>query len=364
MVKKVTDIGILLLERDQWKYYIPSLEAPAVLKIGSELISDLEIVSKSGLDRQFHNWLEQAKIPCLATVVILSDTLYFEHTLPPKASEGYEQELNNFLDLVPLDDKHISQFALPDLTRVFVSNMEILQSVITLLRQCDVSIHAVLPISEIKFDYANSKPREFSEYIKLNLPTLKTFNLLAEAEYKEAGDDDEAFYSFKLSPKIFAMAGLFLLLMGLLFFLIRGQQQENARVKEERDKNDAAQTAPAVTPAPVAVSPSPQATPVSTATSQELTFEDELTMTFSYVNVRDELYLEIKEELQLVFPNATSTQTAATNTRSLITVPASLNDEKREVILTIVKKFDAEVSIQENAELENDTVLIRLKEKE
>ncbi len=192
------------------------------LPLSSQIVSDLEIVSQSSLQRVLLNWLEQIKIVPGYITLILDDSVYFSTKLKQIPTDDSDQEIQAFLESVPFDDSILKTFSRDDGEALVVAvNQDFLQPLIACLEKVGFIVLCVFPALILGI---NSHDTPFNKEIATStirkMDELQKYNILSSADVSSKIVSEHPFLEVKIDKKIILMIVVFAFLLAVLVVLL------------------------------------------------------------------------------------------------------------------------------------------------
>ncbi|MCB9801518.1 MAG: hypothetical protein H6774_00315 [Pseudomonadales bacterium] len=266
-IRKKNPFTVLYIERNKWQLFKAGQSEPIVIAIPEDISKDLQIQSKATLEKVWAAATKQHKLTPAPVVIVLSEDVLFSQAFS-QVVEPNAKEVLDFCSYVPFEDLHTIVIPRHTESTVFVVPVHFLQPILELLRNHGYRLVGVLPESLTGLDFSGHDHNTVVEHVNSMKDELTTFNLVPEISARDI--DEDSFYSFKMSPKIWGMIVFFLALVAILFALIIWQKNENekAGIGVDPSPTPVAQTSTPAPPTPPSdltqASPIVQATPSAT----------------------------------------------------------------------------------------------------
>lgn len=216
--KSLRQKNILYVDRNAISLYTKSGQKPLRLELEPEVIKDMEIVSQEKFIQALAFWMDNNKITSCDVILVLSENVYFEHATQSLAADGgADNELELFLDAVPLEQK-ISRVLVDDASkRIVVLGRDYYDSLLEFLEKRYVRVLALLPASLLKI----KSPEELKvDSLIKNLDDYKRFNFLSDFERRFAPESFMTRSVPKDTKNLKIMLGLFGVLILVLLVVI------------------------------------------------------------------------------------------------------------------------------------------------
>jgi hypothetical protein len=262
--------------------------------------------------------------------------------------EDEEKEIQRFIDSVPFEEVSVTQLKTPTATTVIGTNKVLLLTLREAFEQDGSSIDTAVPATLFGKDVnlANGLTLEVARVLLQRSENIKGQNMLIEE--KKLSDTAQGSVQLGLPQKdsekkrLFAMAGVFGLLIIILVVLFMRMNAENAELAEKaRQKKK--------TPAPVAALPTAVPTAETPVASSSAIDVSEITVQISANSSTASTAAEIRQILTgSGFKSITLQQVNITSSRTVILFSSDIPDALRETVVEVLSAIITDPGVQES----------------
>jgi hypothetical protein len=170
---------VLYVDRNSLAFYSKAAQKPCVLNVGPEIVKDMEVVSPEQLVQALSYWMDSNKILACDVVIVLSETVYFEHAVQSLAGEESDKEIEMYLDTVPFEQS-VSRIIVDDASkRAVVLSRDYYDLLLEFLEKRYFRVLALFPASLLNI----KSPEEIKvDSLIKNLDDYKKYNFLSDFE--------------------------------------------------------------------------------------------------------------------------------------------------------------------------------------
>ncbi len=345
--------SIIYIDRNNLYFYGGNVHAPLTLPFKPTTVRDIEIINAEEFEKELNEFIKNNKIEPSDAMLIIAHQSSFEKNIDIKTPpDQVEIQKKHFLENVPFEQTLSKTFVDKKGTKVIAANKDLAYIIRDIFNknhfivEIIASVAALYPDGDITFNAAAAQQM-------LNKASLFKQNmfLLKDVEIPSTDAFEETYGKEKKVNKLFYLIPVFIILIGILVWLIIGQR------KPKKDKIS-------ISPSPglvsARVSPTLTLTPTNIA-SNEATLIPKETITIEILNgsgiagqadtIREQL--ESVDYEKITTGNAPTLQT----TRTLIVFKSKIPIVQREEIANIVAKIAGEVTTQVNEEIEVDVLI-------
>lgn len=344
---------IIYFDRGSISFYRSN--APVVkVEFTADIVRDLEIKDRQKLNEQIKLFVESNKLPPSRALLVISPNVTFEKDLP-ETLKGKDDEVKRYVDSVPFESVAYEVFKQNKITRVFVVNRDLIESVRGAFGMQKIVVEAAVPASLIGEPIALDKgfTQETGNAFLKRYVNLKQYTLFGiQPAVKEDGTSNSTQDQAQSTKKrkiayiaIFAIGISFLVgvLSYYFYFLPRMYSQKK-------------------TPVVTTITPSPTPVPTEVPSSTESAQLDRNSVTLQVLNgsgVAGQADL-VKKLLNSFGYNNIETGNAQTQRArtTLVIFSKTLPQEIRTQILTEMEELFVDVSSQEATSPQFDIVII------
>lgn len=205
----VKGTGVIYLQRDKFQIYTSLQANPIEFRFVPDIVRDMDVVNKDLFENIVKIFIQTNKIPPSNLTIVLSDTVCFVNDilLPDKATEqtpaqpqspdqkktqdaedkkeiDHQEEI--FLDHVPFESVASTRFPLQKGIRIYATNEELFDEIITTFEKEGFTTDSVLP-GALFGNNINILPTLTpiaANLIIQNSPALKQYNLLSQQTHE------------------------------------------------------------------------------------------------------------------------------------------------------------------------------------
>lgn len=385
MVKQIN--ALIFLDRTGISYY--SLERQSIItyKFNPAYMQDMELMDPSAFIKEFTAWIDTNKIVPSHYSILISDSLIFrkdiiDPTSPPVAqlphdakqnlknakevtvekSKKREEEIHNFLELVPFESLLAKVFYSPTITRVIATNQEITTAIRNSLQVRGFTLDAIAPLfifgehvtinQGISVQTAQSMLQKYLLITQNNM--LENPHVLNENQTPIPTKNMVKKEKIKKNMRLYIMIGVFCFLMIILgivsYFSLFTQTTPSKQVRPT--------LSPTIT-ASVSATPTieivvPIASPTAFLTEQTVRVNIQYNPQSELLVNRIQTVLGQKGVLNITTDNSL----VQSPTRTVILFGSGISPTFRESILRDIQLISPSLSVQENTNTSFDLGII------
>lgn len=173
---------LLYVDRNNLSYYSRSNQKPFVLELNEEIVKDMEIISPEKFLGSLSYWMDSNKISPCDAVIVLNESVYFEHAVQSLAGTGEdEKEIDMFLGAVPFEQPVNRTLADDASKRAVALGRDYYDLLLEFLEKRYFRVLAIFPASLLNIK--SPSDLKVDQLIK-NLDDYKRFNFLSDFERK------------------------------------------------------------------------------------------------------------------------------------------------------------------------------------
>lgn len=344
--------SIIYIDRNNLYFYGGNVHAPLTLPFQPTVVRDIEVINAEELEKQVAAFIQSNKIEPSECGMIIAHQSSFAKVIPPKTPpEQIEQQRKQFLDNVPFEDILKKEFTTEKGIKIITTNKDLAYLIRDIFNKNHFTVEFIAPAAALYPDGDVTFNATAAQQILNKASVLKQQSFdLKDQEIPVTDTFEEGFVKKKKNASLYYMIPLFVILIGVLVWLIMGQGQSDT------DKD-------AKTPTPSLVSARRNATPtieptITNTASPEAALLEKDSISFQVLNgsgisgqadtVREALIDEDYSEV--VTGNAPTQQSS----RSLIVYKSNIPTSQIQEIVDILSPIIGEVTTQVNEEIEYD----------
>lgn len=226
--KKKTLLGsCFFIDRGAIKYFEYDAADVIEIKLSSEIILDLEIVSQSSLERVLKAWVEQLKIIPGNTALFLDESVCFHKNLPESPADMSDPNVQEFLGVIPFADVDTKIFPSENGAILTAVNKGFMRPIVTVLEKIGFKVLSISPAFILGVDFAKTPfSKEIAAPMLDRMEFLSQYSFITEEEVEAKLTEEKPFMSIKVTPKVVVMGVIFILLVLVLVVLLILQSKE------------------------------------------------------------------------------------------------------------------------------------------
>jgi len=369
----VLKTGVVYLLKDKFQLYDPNFGRVTEFRFVPTIIRDLDVINTELLENYIKLFISNGKIAPLNLVFVLADSAYFvkDFVMPAKpkttadepivTKDVLQKQADEFVEHVPFDNVVSKTIPLKDGMKVCAVNKDFYESIAIAFEHQGFTVDSVLP-GIVFGNGLSARPvldQAMANMILQKTNTVKLYNLLNQQVFQpltkqEAEEVDEVEIE-RLSPKkaskksMYALAGMLPILAGL--FIVMYMQ---FTAPAPNWKTQASNQAPQPPANPVQLATIVPTAPADISNVSNSSSSGQLQaggLTVQIVNASDSAAVaqQLQGRLDTYQFKSVSLQTAGEvqSSGSLVSFAPSVSQDVRNTVLTEVKKFETDVTVQE-----------------
>jgi hypothetical protein len=214
--------AIIIIDANRILFYVNKASNTLQLNLSSDVISNLEVVSREKLERAINRLFQ---LPSLRgkefdVVVIFSHNITFEKELTSTNSKAEFEETQKFLDMVPFEEVLSNSYRINKKTRIVAANKILYNILKQVLERNKAHSSLVLPMTILAVTNPELNNRLDLGFIENKLESFKQYSIL---DLEEAGLGGEVTNSIGIKKKdirLYLLVILMIILFSVLIFLI------------------------------------------------------------------------------------------------------------------------------------------------
>jgi hypothetical protein len=347
--------SIIFIDRTNLYYYGGNVHTVLTLPFVATVVKDIEIINPDAFEKQLDEFITKNKIEPMDLAIIFSRSSSFEKVIPVSPQKiDIDLERKKFIENVPFEEIMDQTHSDEKGTRFIAINKEFAYLVKTIVEKhhfqivAIASVAALTPQGDISFNISSAQ-----DFFK-NSSTIKQLSFpLEENQVVDMDLYEDAPGPKKTNKKLYLLLVFFAILIGILVFLLLNRQSASEK-KPTRKPSPSARTTGARTQT---VSPT-----IKIATESAPIEIPRSTLTIRVLNgsgipgQADEIKEKLTEKgyTNIVTGNAQALESTRT---LIITKPRVSPGQKQEIQEIIQSIGTATISIQENANIEEDILI-------
>lgn len=226
--KKALLQSCFFVDRGSIKYYEYDSADVIDVKLSSEVVVDLEIVSQSSLERVLKTWSEQLKIIPGNTTLFLDDSVCFHKNLPAVPADlSSDPAVQEFIETIPFADLETKVFPMEKGAILTAVNKGFMRPIVTTLENIGFKVLSISPAYILGHDFSKTPfSKEIASPVLDRNEFLMQYSFLSPEEVEQKLTEEKPFMSITITPKVIAMGVVFILLIVVLVVLLILQSKE------------------------------------------------------------------------------------------------------------------------------------------
>ncbi len=378
--------AVIYLDTQYFDYYALHFQTPLRFTFTTDTVGHMDVLSIDKLTGQLTSFITNYKLPSASILLILSDRMLFckeFNLIAPDSSEN--EDIKNFLDMVPFEHVLSKVYKLDRKIIVAATNQDFINVFTRAFKvssQIDVCIPSFLLGKEFNLDkgLSNEYARLLIEklgsikmwslpldhdYVAPVLPKSRTVNNAHSDNLKDSTDlqpEDQPKLNKPNNTRIFAMVGIFLLLIGILVFMFIQQSIQNNKADALAKANNQAKLKQQQANAnnnsitPNTVLPTGEPATAFTATTEE----QNLTVSVQYTTNYASQAAQIVNNLNgFGIKNVSSLPISSSSNKQIVVLTSDkLSAASRQRILSQVQKVESNAILGSNSQLSVDVLIL------
>lgn len=209
---------VIFIEKNRIQYIYNGVLL--TLDIPTDIIRDGEVIFADKLKELITSFISTNKIVPSDLVILLSDDLTFSTVIKIEPGKTSEEQVQNFIDLVPFEDVSYREFVTSTEVTIIAANHDFIQSIKIAL--IDLGFTVTFIISQFilaKQNIATTYSPQVADEIIKKFDVLQVSSLETEQEQIQTQQklkEEKNFYSMKIKPTTLILFGVF----GILIIVI------------------------------------------------------------------------------------------------------------------------------------------------
>lgn len=344
--------SVIYIDRTNLYYYGGNVHTPVAFPFPKTAVNDMEIISETELTTQIEEWIKAHKIEPTQTILLLSNSVYFQKEIPPDTPMDKQTEMKKqFIDNVPFNDTHLQEIQVAKSTLLVAINTEFVYAIRDIFHSFGFNIEAIAPVAEI---YGLQPISSFSVTVAqdaLKKITKSNGFPLHPVEENPSSQSEDPLPQPQSNHRLFIMLGVFIILIGILaiVYLTRAKPKKRTVV-----------TVPTTVPVQKMPTQIPSLAPSMASTAASINTLKE-TITIEVLNgsgIPGQADTIRQELLDKGFKNITTgNATEVQSNRTLIVVKKEVTEQLRNDIIEVIKLYGNDYTIQEKTDIGADVLI-------
>ncbi|MDH5533315.1 MAG: LytR C-terminal domain-containing protein [Candidatus Pacebacteria bacterium] len=338
------------------------------LQLTTDIIKDLEVINTYKLDKALTKIIDESGLKSAQVTIILNKSTYFHKSLESTIKDPLEQEaqIEKFSELIPFDDIFIKQFKFGKKLEVVAINRGFYEPILNSLKKLNLNVSMILPDLVIKgmVEGENCTTKEglailsaVPKFTNYNLLDIKPKKTILRIEKDAPAPEDRK--RLVILSVVFGLL-IIVLIFALIFNYNRAQQDK--KLINQQQQNQTAQPPSSIisnTNDNKSATDSAQADlKEKEATEETIDFDIYEIRVLNGSGITGQAGI-VKEGLEDAgFDNITvgNAKTITSGKTSVIFSP-SVPSSVRAIILESIESIGQEYTIQENDQIDYDSVI-------
>ncbi len=339
----------IYIDRNNLYYYGGNVHAPVAFPFPKTSVTDMEVVNQSELSTKIAEWIKTNKIEPLPTLILLSNTVYFQKEIPDGTPPDQQSAMKKtFIENVPFNDTHVQEIIAGKSTLLIAINTEFVYAIRDVFHSFGFEIETIAPIAEV---YGLEPVTSFSA--KVAQDALKKISKdngfpLQPAEDTTTSQSEDPLPQKQENKRLYYMLAVFVVLAAILAFVYFNQRNTKSKKVVIRQ--------PTTIPAqPIASTPTAAATSEASLTIKKENLKIQILNGSGIPGQADTIRKELEDRGfdQITTGNATGVQTS----RALIVVKKEVSEEDRNTIIEVIELFADDYTLQEKSDIVMDVLI-------
>lgn len=240
--------GVFFIDTDTVSFFGGITPSLTTLKIGDSIISAMEIIDAKELERVVTDFLKSKNTSDLSLIICLTEGSYFQKDVLPHIDiEMIKTLQKDFIESVPFESVYAKYYSQQTTAKIIAVNASLINTFIDIFKKNNISVVSVIPIFalfprpiiELNDDVGSEFVKHFKSLEEVSLP-LSEKQTSTQENKTETGDKNiiEAPADFKLKKRnkntvrLYGLASIFFLLIGVLIFMITNNSKSSSIGKE------------------------------------------------------------------------------------------------------------------------------------
>lgn len=214
-------IAVVYIDVNKALFYIGYSGAILQLDFPSNVISDLDIVSKEKFEELLGTFIDSNNLKGLGieSILVFSKSSAFEKDFP-EDTKGKEEEIQKFIDIIPFEDVLSKTYKFNKKTKVVAINKILYEAIKDAFEKKKISISLTLPFSILQELNVELENKVDLAFIAEKADSLKQYNLASDYENNAQDGQEKKSGSKKQNLRLYIFIGIFVILLVVLIVLI------------------------------------------------------------------------------------------------------------------------------------------------
>lgn len=214
------NFGIVLIDRGKLEYYDVLSKKVYVFNFSTNLVNDLEIIDRKGLETQMFLFINYYKIHPVPLIIVLSVEVCFELPIVETDEAKFENIVNKFLFTLPFEESLHKIYRQTKDHLLIAVNRELIDTFKYIYTKMGFMVEAVVSSSIIGID-VKTIDNATAEFILAKANQIKEQSLIT-VEIETGGKKTEEKKVMGVR-RVFLLLAFFLMLLSILLFLLYQQ---------------------------------------------------------------------------------------------------------------------------------------------
>lgn len=391
--------GVIFIDKNRLDIFAEAMSNILQLPLAPDTVNNLDIISKDKLRTTIQAFISTNKLPPAIFVILLSDAILFvknfsdqpavsgnnpqpasgqqltpqvapqpQSKIPPlelaKMNEEKEQqrklEIQSFLDKIPFENISTKETHLPTGVQVIAANSDYIEAIKNILEEQGSLVEAVVPASLLgkETTQLTALSTEIARLVLTKDVIIKQNSMIKRVEIPVSSPTDAPtlFQKNKKNLRLFAMLGIFAILLITLGVVYITSNSETKKLKERKAIPSIAQAVPIVAPS---LSPTIALQSVGgsvSAAADAIAANTRISIVYS--DATKTIATTLQSALQQRgYINVVLNLSNISSSRTTVIFAAAISLQDREVILTEVKNVSSNLTTLTNAQPQYDIVI-------
>ena len=371
---------IIYFDRDKLYFHSPGLDDLRIFSL-KKYTQDLTVTDQKEFEAELKAFIKESKFKKLPLLVIFSEKVYFSKEIDSGLkSEEQQEEIDEFVSLLPFDLVYHHKLTYPDSTKVVAINRGLYEPMLRLLKSLEFPLEIVTTEEVLArcFEYDDFGV-ELAQRLQESVDGLKEYNFAAETSSHKSGSnkpkqsdfekfemdsDDDKQSKKRLIFLGLVFVGLILILTGLILWTRQRNQQisptkkSQQQAEQELNSQKLEQKKPTAKPTRSTAAESVETATSSTQAAEDLDLEQVRIEVLNGSGVVGRAG-QVREELEaLGFSQIEVGNTSKiSGSKSLVMFGEDVGEEVEELIISALNQIESDFTTRSSTELGNEVVI-------
>lgn len=221
--------ALLYLDKNGFYFYEVGLPSVVSMAFLATSVKDMDVINGASIMNQVKAFVDQYHIPPAIVTIIVSPNITFEKDFVDLITEALEEKSKIFIDTIPFESVMTKQYPIEKGVKIIGWNEELYLELKISFEKCAFVVEHVIPYQLLGSDQSliQNLTQDNALQILKHIDHLKQFTMLnLQKEKTQAIQEQENKQISKPKSKktrLYVMAGVFILLFGILGYMLLNQ---------------------------------------------------------------------------------------------------------------------------------------------